>query len=265
LNEADGNGGGFSANRDDPPGNGVVSLKGCVLHANDAPAGTQVYIEPGLPSDVRITFCCVTPDGAVGPFLGSDNLFVDPLFVNVNTVPGLRLSDGSQCIDSGNTSDVPADTANVDGDASLTERVPLDAARLNRFFRDKVDRGAYESEFCKADINGDETVDGTDMSILLGAWGTCNSPCPSDLTSSNVVDGADLAILFGAWGGCDNNAAMMAGPTEEGEASNAWVGPLTPQVLAEALGFSDVAELARYLGSLDFETMQSLLEAYFGN
>jgi len=201
---------------------------------------------------------CVFYDNFAGDYGGGDNLFADPLF-------GLRLSEGSPCIDSGNTPDVPADAANLDGDASLTERVPLDAAPLNRFFRAKVDRGAYESEYCKADINGNGTVDGTDMAMLLGAWGTCNSPCPSDLTSSNVVDGADLTILFGAWGGCVTNAAMMAGPNEEGEASSAWVGPLTPQMLAEAFGFTDVTEVAQYLGSLEFETMQSLLEAYFGN
>lgn len=264
----DSEGGGFSANRDDPPGDGAVTLRGCIIHANTAPTGAQVYIQDNESLNVKIGFCCITSNQVAdidGDYVDEgDNLFEDPLFVDVNDVEGLGLSDGSLCIDSGNTPDVPADAANLDGDASLTERVPLDAAPLNRFFRDKVDRGAFESEFCKADIDGDETVDGTDMSILLGAWGTCDSPCPSDLTSSNAVDSADLAILFETWGSCANNAAMMAGPGEEGEASSEWAGPLTPQMLAEAFGLSDVTELAQYLGSLDFEMMQAMLEAYFG-
>lgn len=46
------------------------------------------------------------------------------------------------------------------------------------------------------DLNGDGVVDGTDLAILLGAWGTSG---PGDLNGDGVVDGADLAILLGAW------------------------------------------------------------------
>ncbi len=48
-----------------------------------------------------------------------------------------------------------------------------------------------------ADINGDGHVDGTDLSILLGAWGSNSSL--ADLNHDGVVDSADLAILLGAW------------------------------------------------------------------
>jgi len=53
------------------------------------------------------------------------------------------------------------------------------------------------------DLNGDGTVNGDDLAILLGSWGLCSSklgrPCPGDLNGDGEVDGDDLAILLGAW------------------------------------------------------------------
>lgn len=52
------------------------------------------------------------------------------------------------------------------------------------------------------DLNCDGVVDGSDLLILLGAWGKCSDPdnCPADLNGDNVVDGSDLLILLGNWG-----------------------------------------------------------------
>ncbi|MFG0275025.1 MAG: FG-GAP-like repeat-containing protein [Phycisphaerales bacterium] len=48
-----------------------------------------------------------------------------------------------------------------------------------------------------ADLNGDGVVDGADLGLLLGAWGT---PGPAaDLNEDGTVDGADLGLLLGAW------------------------------------------------------------------
>lgn len=52
---------------------------------------------------------------------------------------------------------------------------------------------------CPADLDGSGTVDGTDLGLLLGAWGT--APL-GDLDSSGSVDGTDLGLLLGAWGTC---------------------------------------------------------------
>jgi len=49
-----------------------------------------------------------------------------------------------------------------------------------------------------ADLNGDGVVDGADLGLLLGQWG---SDGPADLNDDGVVDGADLGLLLGAWGG----------------------------------------------------------------
>ena len=47
-----------------------------------------------------------------------------------------------------------------------------------------------------ADINGDGTVDGAELGLLLAGWGT-TSP---DLSSDGLVDGSDLGLLLAAWG-----------------------------------------------------------------
>lgn len=52
---------------------------------------------------------------------------------------------------------------------------------------------------CIGDLDGDSVVDGTDLAILLGAWGGTGI---ADLDQSGTVDGADLAIVLGAWGPC---------------------------------------------------------------
>jgi hypothetical protein len=47
------------------------------------------------------------------------------------------------------------------------------------------------------DLNGDRAVNGADLGLLLGAWGT--SLALADLDGSGSVDGADLGLLLGAW------------------------------------------------------------------
>lgn len=50
-----------------------------------------------------------------------------------------------------------------------------------------------------ADLNNDGVVDGSDIGLLLGAWGACPM-CFADLTGDGVVDGGDLGAMLGAWG-----------------------------------------------------------------
>jgi len=55
-----------------------------------------------------------------------------------------------------------------------------------------------------ADLNGDGVIDGTDLGLLLVAWGECPQSfdgaggCP-DLNGDGVIDGADLGLLLVAW------------------------------------------------------------------
>ena len=50
------------------------------------------------------------------------------------------------------------------------------------------------------DLNGDRKVDGADLGLLLGAWGTSQY----DRNGDGRVDGEDLGLLLGSWGGCPN-------------------------------------------------------------
>ena len=69
------------------------------------------------------------------------------------------------------------------------------------YFADRVVlRAANVTPPCPADLNSSGEVDGTDLGLLLGAWGT-NNPA-ADLNDSGNVDGTDLGLLLGAWGAC---------------------------------------------------------------
>jgi hypothetical protein len=48
------------------------------------------------------------------------------------------------------------------------------------------------------DLNGDGTVDGADLGLLLSAWGPCVGACPADLDGDGMVGGSDLGLLLGA-------------------------------------------------------------------
>jgi hypothetical protein len=53
---------------------------------------------------------------------------------------------------------------------------------------------------CIGDLNGDRKVDGADVGLLLGAWGTSQY----DRDGDGVVNGQDLGLLLGSWGACPN-------------------------------------------------------------
>ena len=53
---------------------------------------------------------------------------------------------------------------------------------------------------CDGDINDDQVVDGSDVSMILGYWG--QSDPAYDVDGNGLVDGADLAIVLGEWGDC---------------------------------------------------------------
>jgi len=75
---------------------------------------------------------------------------------------------------------------------------------------------AAGSSACPPDLDGDGSINGSDLALLLGAWGGAGS---ADLDLDGVVGGGDLAILLGAWGtpcpppGGGFHAIQLAGRT----------------------------------------------------
>jgi hypothetical protein len=52
---------------------------------------------------------------------------------------------------------------------------------------------------CPADLNGDGSVGGADLGLLLGNWGFTGT---GDLNGDGTVSGSDLGLLLGNWGAC---------------------------------------------------------------
>ncbi|MHC4977064.1 MAG: hypothetical protein ACYTF7_10740, partial [Planctomycetota bacterium] len=57
---------------------------------------------------------------------------------------------------------------------------------------------AFEVPALSADLNGDGTVDGADLGLLLAQWGAGTGS--ADLDSDGDVDGSDLGLLLARWG-----------------------------------------------------------------
>lgn len=52
---------------------------------------------------------------------------------------------------------------------------------------------------CPADLNGDGSISGADLGVLLSGWGTSGA---GDLNGDGVINGADLGTLLSVWGPC---------------------------------------------------------------
>lgn len=52
---------------------------------------------------------------------------------------------------------------------------------------------------CPADLNNDGEVNGADLGLVIGSWGT---PGVGDINGDGNTDGADLGIVIGTWGPC---------------------------------------------------------------
>ena len=60
-----------------------------------------------------------------------------------------------------------------------------------------------QSNCAVGDLNCDGSINGPDLTILLGSWGACipDEDCPADLNNDGEVSGPDLTIMLGGWTG----------------------------------------------------------------
>ncbi len=56
------------------------------------------------------------------------------------------------------------------------------------------------SPVCVGDFDGNGQVDGADLGVLLGSWGT--NLAAFDLNGDTLVDGQDVGVFLGNWGRC---------------------------------------------------------------
>ena len=55
---------------------------------------------------------------------------------------------------------------------------------------------------CPGDVDGNGTIDFTDLLATLAAWGACDG-CPEDTDGNDMVDFVDLLAVLSGWGPCD--------------------------------------------------------------
>jgi parallel beta-helix repeat protein len=192
------------------------TVTNCILWGNTAPSGAQIYNEISSPS---VNYSDV--EGGYGSGVG--NINADPLFVDADgpdNIVGteddnLRLSPGSPCIDAGDNTAVPADTADLDNDGNTVEPTPWDLDGRDRFAdgdcndTEIVDMGAYE--FAKfawvyiGDFAGGCDVDFVDFSVLGLTWlleeqeAGYDPNCDISLPADGVIDEKDLKIFTDNW------------------------------------------------------------------
>jgi len=63
-----------------------------------------------------------------------------------------------------------------------------------------LSRSYCDESSCTGDIDGDGTVDVTDILAVVGAWG--NTSGPEDVNQDGIVDVSDVLVVVGAWGAC---------------------------------------------------------------
>jgi hypothetical protein len=177
----------------------TTSISNCIVWANNGPGGSMTAAQQITNSGGTTT---VTYSDVMGGFTGTGNKNVDPLFIDM-AGGDLHLGAGSPVIDAGNN-------------ATVLGGVTTDRDGLPRFVDDPnvtdtgngtpplIDMGAYERQVearvCVGDLDGNGSVDGADLGMLLAAWDSADPL--ADLDGSGLVDGADLGLLLGAWGDC---------------------------------------------------------------
>jgi hypothetical protein len=97
----------------------------------------------------------------------------------VGTIEGMAIAPGSEC---------------QEGVREIL--VTVDDGGANSLFRFEM----FEAfcALCPTDLNGDGEVNGGDLGLLLGTWGTADG----DLNGDGTTDGGDLGMLLGTWGAC---------------------------------------------------------------
>jgi len=110
------------------------------------PGAAQIHV--GVAGDVTVTFSNIQ-----GGFTGTGNLDADPLFVDAagpDAVLGtadddLRLTTGSPCINAADANLLSQDSADLDDDGDIFEKVSLDLDGNARVIGPEADMGAYEN------------------------------------------------------------------------------------------------------------------------
>ena len=216
-----------------------------------------------------------------GGWPGVDNIDADPTFYDaagIDATPGtldddLRLRYTSPVIDIGDTSSVPLDTADLDGDGVITETLSLDISSRSRVIgftviTPTVDMGAYEATVLDVIAEADGLFDlgesfrlskvqllpANTMAAALQNYADFNDGelfydfcadygqidaagyCPEDVERSNVRN--TLLDAIGLYG------VALAWPVEE------WTSAAGEVIAVRAIGGTGIVESAREIANV---------------
>jgi len=176
---------------------------GGTASAGDLDGGPTTLVSPTFTNsgnDVTISyarwFACVEPTASE----------VDSLTVEVRVDGGtwrnfetFTSNTGAWILRSANLSSAmaPGNTLQIrfvarDNPNNSTTEAAIDSVRIERVI-------CTQTPACVGDLDDSGVVDGADLGVLLGQWGTAAA---ADLDGNGLVDGADLGIMLGAWGAC---------------------------------------------------------------
>ncbi len=159
------------------------------------------------------------PSGATcgAGMIYSDPLFVSPIDPSIapTTSGNFRLNSGSTAINMGSNALLPADIADLDNDADVSETLPYDLDDNPRIVNTTVDMGAYEwGTFVPPPPVADGKTAGTAARFVKNS----TTPTQIDVTYDTVTCAGDkAAILYGSIGdyssydGCAQNNAGAGG------------------------------------------------------
>ena len=149
--------------------NSNPAVTNCILWANTANTGPQIYISGGT--------AAVTYSDVQGGWSGMGNKNANPLFAD----GAGRLSRGSPCIDAGNNAAVSGVATDLDGKPRKTDG-DLNGSAV-------VDMGAYE--YVSVDADADGIKDGVDTAPLV-----YSNDFADGSTTGTIIDRADQLLVI---------------------------------------------------------------------
>lgn len=168
------------------------TIQNCNVRYSSANRGGGASIEDSYPSFIGCTFSDndSAQEGAAIDASGSSLFLLTDCLVEFNTAGN---GDGFAAINMRDTA-----RAVLSGTV-VCDNIPTDVVG------DWEDAGGNTvCNKCLGDLTGDGIINGGDLTVVLGFWGTCANPkdCLADMTGDGVVNGADLTIILGFWGPC---------------------------------------------------------------
>jgi hypothetical protein len=194
--------------------NATVDARNCIFWNNSAVGLANEAVQFHLKEASQLIIHNSTVQGWTGSLGGTGNHGNDPRFIDADGPDNIygtaddnpRLRANSPCIDTGDSSLLPPDQFDLDEDGNTTEPLPIDLDSLPRVVGANVDMGAFEFQGtpCRADIDGNSSVEVNDLLAVITTWGACVSgqQCNSDLDLNGQVAVNDLLMVLTSWGPC---------------------------------------------------------------